>query len=513
MTSIVNFIYQFCFFLNTQVLNSNLGCKESFMDSSNVEIKDLLRSHRNIRSDLRSCPIAKLRKGLAVDSFRLVSLILLDSIALSLAWWLAIRYGRPIDSPWVEKITSFRLVSLIFEIIIIAARGLYKSGAHRRNYVELIKTISLASILLMLVAFLYDPKQYVSRSIFLLSWFLSIGFVCTLRFVFDQVARLVRETGAIRYPVFLIADINERSSIIKLIEQENCYNLIGVADAVSLDKDNREATFFSLRRLGVEEVFVSWLAIKNRLHLCWHFQAVGITLRLLPTELQAVLSRAELSFIGGVPSPTIRAPLILGGDYWVKRHFDKGLAFLLLLLLSPIYFVIAVLIKLDSPGPVFFRQTRIGLHGQKFKVWKFRTMVANAAELQAVLEAKNEMKDGVLFKLKDDPRVTRTGKILRRFSLDELPQLFNVLTGEMSLVGPRPLPVRDVERFQEKHFIRQEVLPGITGLWQVSGRSDIDNFEEAFNLDLTYITNWSLQLDLEILFRTIQVVIQRSGAY
>ena len=140
-------------------------------------------------------------------------------------------------------------------------------------------------------------------------------------------------------------------------------------------------------------------------------------------------------------------------------------------------------------------------------------MVVNAEKLQAGLEAKNEIKDGVLFKLKHDPRITRIGKFLRRYSLDELPQLFNVLLGEMSLVGPRPLPVRDVERFQTPHFIRQEVLPGITGLWQVSGRSNIDNFEDAVKLDITYIENWSLWLDLTILLKTVGVVLQKTGAY
>ncbi|NJN87243.1 MAG: exopolysaccharide biosynthesis protein [Leptolyngbyaceae cyanobacterium SL_7_1] len=174
---------------------------------------------------------------------------------------------------------------------------------------------------------------------------------------------------------------------------------------------------------------------------------------------------------------------------------------------------IAVLIKLDSPGPVFYRQTRVGLHSNSFKVWKFRSMVVNAAELQKRLEAMNETKDGILFKIKDDPRVTRVGKFIRRYSLDELPQIFNVLLGEMSLVGPRPLPLRDVEKFSKRHFIRQEVLPGITGLWQVSGRSDIDDFEHVLNLDVHYIENWSLWLDLKIILQTFQVVLRKTGAY
>ena len=175
--------------------------------------------------------------------------------------------------------------------------------------------------------------------------------------------------------------------------------------------------------------------------------------------------------------------------------------------------MIAILIKLDSPGSILFKQERIGLHSRKFKIWKFRTMVANAEKLQASLENKNEIKDGVLFKLKDDPRITRVGKFLRRYSLDELPQLFNVLVGEMSLVGPRPLPERDVKKFTRHHFIRQEVLPGITGLWQVSGRSDIDKFEDAVKLDIDYIETWSLWLDMQILLKTVNVVLQKTGAY
>jgi exopolysaccharide biosynthesis polyprenyl glycosylphosphotransferase len=217
--------------------------------------------------------------------------------------------------------------------------------------------------------------------------------------------------------------------------------------------------------------------------------------------------------IGQVPCLTIPAPILAGSDFWLKRYFDLICAAILLLVLSPVYLVVAVLIKLDSPGPVFFKQNRIGLHGQQFKIWKFRTMIVNAEKVQASLEAKNEIKDGVLFKLKDDPRITRIGKFLRLYSLDELPQLFNVLLGEMSLVGPRPLPIRDVEKFKTKHFIRQEVLPGITGLWQVSGRSDIDNFEDGVKLDISYIENWSFWLDLEILVKTVGVVLQKSGAY
>jgi exopolysaccharide biosynthesis polyprenyl glycosylphosphotransferase len=205
---------------------------------------------------------------------------------------------------------------------------------------------------------------------------------------------------------------------------------------------------------------------------------------------------------------SIRYPLMS----LLKGGFDFWGAALLIVLASPFFLCIALLIKLDSPGPVFYRQERMGLHNQTFKVWKFRTMVTNADQLQSQLENFNEMKDGVLFKMKDDPRITRIGKFMRCYSIDELPQLFNVLAGEMSLIGPRPFPLRDVQKFSSRDFSRHQVLPGITGLWQVSGRSNITNFEEVVRLDTFYIENWSLLLDLKILLKTIMVVLNKKGA-
>ena len=216
--------------------------------------------------------------------------------------------------------------------------------------------------------------------------------------------------------------------------------------------------------------------------------------------------------VGWVTTLRFSSPPIIGSDFFFKRCFDLIASSLILLVLSVPFLVIALLIKLDSPGPVFYKQTRVGLKGRHFKVWKFRTMVANASQLQKELEAKNEVKGGVLFKMKNDPRITRVGKFLRRYSLDELPQLINVVRGEMSLVGPRPLPLRDVERFSEHYLIRHEILPGITGLWQVCGRSNVTS-EEVFDLDLTYIQHWSLALDFKILIQTIKAVLAKEGAY
>ncbi len=465
-----------------------------------------------IKPDLRSAQGTRIQKGLAIRLLRVAILILLDTISLTLAWKIAVFYGTPIDSPWTDN-SSFLLLTLCVEIAIITTIGLYKAGPHRCNYFNLLKAVSLSAVLLLLIAFLYEPNRYVSRSTFIMFWLLSVVFVCAGRLLFDTTTKVLRHKGVIRHPVFLITDGENHENTIKLIEHDNCYTLLGTADSTSLDLPNRKATFEFLRQLQVVEAFVSWNAIKNRLYVCWAFQTAGITLRILPTNSDFQHPKSVFWMIGKLPCMTIPAPLIIGSDFWVKRCFDLICAIISLILLSPVYLLIAILIKLDSPGSIFFKQDRIGLHSKKFKIWKFRTMVANADKLQLGLEAKNETKDGILFKVKDDPRITRLGKFLRRYSLDELPQIFNVLLGQMSFVGPRPLPLRDVEKFQEAHFIRQEVLPGITGFWQISGRSDIDNFEDVVKLDLAYIENWSLWLDLKILLKTFKVVLRKTGAY
>jgi exopolysaccharide biosynthesis polyprenyl glycosylphosphotransferase len=195
-----------------------------------------------------------------------------------------------------------------------------------------------------------------------------------------------------------------------------------------------------------------------------------------------------------------------------KEVLDVVGAFALLVLTSPILLATALTIKLTSPGPILFRQQRSGLNGRPFTMLKFRSMVTDAEQLKQELAALNEM-DGPVFKLTEDPRVTPIGRIIRRFSIDELPQLMNVLRGEMSLVGPRPLPVDEVKRFDDfAHRRRLSVKPGLTCLWQVSGRNNVRDFKDWVRLDLEYIDNWSLWLDLKILARTIPVVLVGTGA-
>jgi exopolysaccharide biosynthesis polyprenyl glycosylphosphotransferase len=227
--------------------------------------------------------------------------------------------------------------------------------------------------------------------------------------------------------------------------------------------------------------------------------------------MELLVHRAEFVPGEAVPLFELRPPVFEGFDYVVKRTFDFVGACLLLLLLSPLLLAISVAVFLSSRGPIIYRSVRPGIGGESFSCFKFRTMRNDADQLQADLESANEA-SGALFKIRDDPRMTRVGRLLRRYSLDELPQLFNVLRGQMSLVGPRPLPQRDFEMLEDWHKKRYLVLPGITGLWQVSGRSDLD-FDDLVRLDFLYLERWSVALDLSILLKTIPAVLKRRGAY
>ena len=227
---------------------------------------------------------------------------------------------------------------------------------------------------------------------------------------------------------------------------------------------------------------------------------------------QTQISQTKAEELYGHPMLVFRTGPDLSWQVAAKSLMDTVGSFLLLIASSPIFVVLFCVIKWSSPGPVFFRQKRAGLNGSPFEMLKFRTMVSNAEQLKQELLALNEM-SGPVFKVTNDPRVTRVGRILRKYSLDELPQLINVLRGEMSLVGPRPLPVDEVRRFDDMaHRRRLSVKPGLTCLWQVSGRNNVSDFREWVRLDLEYIDNWTFWLDLKILWRTIPAVFSGAGA-
>jgi exopolysaccharide biosynthesis polyprenyl glycosylphosphotransferase len=237
----------------------------------------------------------------------------------------------------------------------------------------------------------------------------------------------------------------------------------------------------------------------------------AVKVRIAPKTTELLVQRGEYVPGQGVPLFELRPPVFVGAQWAVKRAFDLIVSAVVIVVGLPFWLAIAAAIKLTSRGPVFYRDPRIGLGEQTFAMIKFRTMVAGAADQQAALEPANEA-EGALFKIRDDPRVTPIGRLLRRFSLDELPNMLNVIGGQMSLVGPRPLPLRDHALLEDWHRKRANVLPGMTGLWQISGRSDT-SFDTLVRLDFFYLENWSIWLDISILAKTVPAVLARRGAY
>ena len=454
--------------------------------------------------DLRSPIMARFRAGVSTGGLRVIVLITLDSILLLAAW--SIVKG---------SVGIMSSLLLAISILLLSVSKLYESGNARRNYFSIFKALTLVQ----LIHLFYAQAINISLVSFNLwaSWLLGMILVCLGRLSIDVIVGTLRRQGEARYSAFLIGTSADLSQTARLFERDGRYALQGQADVLFAERNHWNRTLERIQNLGVTEVFVSnWSAIKDPLFLYWNLQTSGISLTILPIGpigFEVPCQRSQMFMFAGLPALRFRPPLITGLNFWVKRCFDFFAASLLLLLISPLLIAIALCIKLNSAGPVFFQQTRIGLHGQPFKVWKFRTMVSNAEQLFKELEAQNQSKDGVLFKLKEDPRVTKVGHFLRQYSLDELPQLFNVLFGQMSLVGPRPFSTRDAGKLSAHHADRHIVLPGITGLWQVSGRSDAMDIDHVVRLDVSYIQNWSLWLDFKILLRTVLVVLRKEGAY
>ncbi len=267
-------------------------------------------------------------------------------------------------------------------------------------------------------------------------------------------------------------------------------------------------------RLGADTVAVtsaSETAAEYLRRLSWQLEGTGIELLVAPGLIEVAGPRLHIRPLEGLPLLSVEQPRFEGWGRVVKGAVDRSVAAVALVVLAPALLVLAAAVRLDSPGPVLYRQERVGVNGRPFTMLKFRSMVADADRQVEALQAHN-ISDGLLFKMRRDPRVTRVGGWLRRLSLDELPQLLNVLGGSMSLVGPRPPLPREVARYDSSVSRRLLVRPGLTGLWQISGRSDL-SWEEAVRLDLRYVENWSLAMDALILVKTFRAVLSRAGAY
>lgn len=474
--------------------------------------------HCNQDGDIRAPQAVTLGHILSWRWQRVLVLVLSDTLALAVAWQAARllnHFYSPIPAPlvwwvWLGLPSPF-WVFVGTTLLLFAQYGLYGSSTQARNYIRTGQLVSMVYLLSLVVIYFYDPKLDPPRSLFFTAWGGSLISVMLSRLIVNACLRFIEQAHTIPAAVFLIAPAHRLKRLSDVLQRRSGCRVVGAALASTA---HTETTFRTIVNSHAPTVLAEDLPNADLASsLYWKLKRAGIALKLLPSSREMLYRRGQPEIFAGLPTLNLETSLIDGVDYHVKRLMDFWGALLGILLLSPMFGVIAIAIKASSPGPVFFRQERMGLHGKIFQVWKFRTMSADAAQQQAALEGQNESQDGVLFKIKADPRVTSVGKFLRHTSLDELPQLFNVVMGQMSLVGPRPLPLRDVAQFDPWHHTRHQVLPGITGLWQVSGRSDIDNFDDAARLDLHYIDNWSLNLDLEILLETVRIVLFGHGAY
>ncbi|WP_189129430.1 sugar transferase [Wenjunlia tyrosinilytica] len=278
--------------------------------------------------------------------------------------------------------------------------------------------------------------------------------------------------------------------------------------------DDAAAVLESADTLGADLIFVApgqHMAGERLRRLSWALHDNGRPLAVLPGLTDVSRRRVRLASAAGLTLMHVAPPIRRGLPSVLKTVTDRVGALALIVGFSPLFTLVALAVRLDSKGPAFHQQIRIGKVGRPFRMWKFRTMIDGAERLRGELESANE-NDGHMFKMRKDPRVTRVGRFLRRYSLDELPQLFNVLAGHMSLVGPRPPLPEEVARYDEVEMRRLSVRPGLTGLWQVSGRSDL-SWDETVALDLSYVDNWSLARDVDVMARTLRAVVDGRGAY
>lgn len=403
-------------------------------------------------------------------------------------------------------------------------------GSRFRECVKGICIVGLANVLLILSLYtLHQPE--VSRLLIGLNTGFAIFFLLLRRGIVSHYIKMSKIDGKNEIRILVIGSKERAKETIRTISTsvDANYNVVGcleidhsltgivVESGIKVIGDMRNFQSVLLNEVIDEVIFaVPLKKVKNVNDQIAFAEKIGVKIRIMPDwQLQKIMFRPETASISfetfvGVPTLSLSSTPKKDLELLVKSFVDYIASFCGLVLLSPILIFIALLIKLSSPGPIFFNQIRSGLNGRKFTLYKFRTMIENAESLRADLEEQNEM-DGPVFKIDKDPRVTKLGRFLRKTSLDELPQLFNILKGDMSLVGPRPPIPGEVLQYQPCQRRRLSMKPGLTCIWQVSGRRNEVSFDNWMRMDLRYIDNWCLLLDLKLLAQTVSVVLLGAG--
>lgn len=452
-----------------------------------------------------------------------------DLLGLAIAGFLATYAGLFLDGDHYTNLTLYwqfwPLLSLF--ILAYATVGLYPGVAI--SPIDELRWLSVATTLIYLVLgsaiFLFQEIALFSRNVFLIAWIFSLLLV--------HVSRGIMRTCCARqpwwgYPVIILGAGRTGEMVVRTLQrrpriglrpvfvlddnQSKRGHLHGVPVVGSIGMAPRLA---KLRHIPYAIVAMPGVPRHRLMELLERYGQTFAHLLIIPDLFGFASLWVAAKDLGGILGLEVRQQLLLPGPRFTKFMIDLILTLMGGFLFLPILIFVAILIRLDSPGPIFYGQIRIGQNGRRFKAWKFRSMVKNADwVLESYLNEHPELREAWEkdHKLKNDPRVTRVGRFLRRTSLDELPQLWNILRGEMSLVGPRPIVDEEIWHYGDKLSLYSKVTPGLTGMWQVSGRNDI-SYEERVNLDAYYVRNWSVWLDVYILIKTVWVVIVGEGAY
>lgn len=464
----------------------------------------------------------------------IISDLLSTFLAFRVAYWLRFSSGLPVFNPEGLSTAPFYdgvMVAVIpVWLVIFAIMGLYSRQnllGGVREYSNLFNAITLGMLLIITARFTFPDSVILARGWAFLAWFLAFFFAALARFILRRVVYALRPHGLFRYNAAIIG-YNEEGRL--MAEQfhnnrSSSMNLVGYITSVPGQCD--DCTVPDLDNLGsiecIDEVVakhrISRLVLANSaltreqvLLLYRQFGSSRTTDLLLSSGLYEMLTTGlYVQEDGNVPLVSMNKIRATGVDRWLKNVMDYSLAAVALLVLSPLLLAVAVLVKLDSPGPIIYRRRVVGVNGKQFDAFKFRTMDVRSEQiLRSDPELLREYRES--FKIKDDPRITRIGKILRKLSIDEFPQFVNVLLGQMSIVGPRMITPEELDKYNQWAYNLLTVKPGITGLWQVRGRSDV-SYEERVRMDMYYIRNWSIWIDIQLLIQTVPAVLAKRGAY
>jgi exopolysaccharide biosynthesis polyprenyl glycosylphosphotransferase len=481
--------------------------------------------HRDVRAKRPPLLSFVLRWETLRRAGRVLSLMAMDVAGVFLAIYaalgvkLAVRGNFDANLVW-DQTKDLVVLATLVTLLLFAKSDLYADRAQRPGMARIVGSLFQVTVVALLFAVI-NGNSFSSYYIFYGSMIFAIVFVSAMRYAYDRVTGVILRAAGYQRRVVLVGT-GEHIEAVGHALRDSPSKQVEVVGFVSLTPrpDNGLRSLGTLEDIGeviasnrIDEVIIADpdFPQQQAIELVDQAHQRGVRVRIAPSTMEILVHRAE--FVPGqtVPLFELKPPVFEGVDYLLKRTFDIVVSTVVLLLISPILIGCWLAVRLTSRGPAIYRSWRPGVGGQPFACFKFRTMYRDADLEQASLEKHNEQ-SGALFKIRDDPRITPVGRFLRRWSIDELPQLFNVVRGQMSLVGPRPLPERDFQRLEDWHKKRYLVMPGITGLWQVSGRSELD-FDDLVRLDFLYLERWSVFLDLSILVKTVPAVLARRGAF